>query len=105
MNHRLYSSLLLPVLAVGGLTVVGCTNQTEGQRTMQKGDAIEDAGAMIRRGELLVSDGKALEARGRAVRDQGDTITGDKLIGEGRSKQAQGQELIEQGRRIRDKND
>lgn len=103
--NRLYTTILLPVLAISGLSITGCTNQTEGQRTMQKGDAIEDAGTMIRRGELKVADGKSLEARGRAMRDQGDTIGGDKLIGEGRALQAQGAELIEQGRRIRDKND
>jgi hypothetical protein len=105
MHQRIYTTLLLPVVALGGIALTGCANQTEGQRTMQQGDAIEDAGVMIRRGELLVSDGKAMEARGQTVRDQGDTITGDKLIAEGKANQKKGNELIDQGRRIRDKHD
>ncbi len=62
---------------------------------------MQTAGETIRRGELAVQDGKALEARGKTVRDQGDTIAGDKLVAEGKATQARGEELIRQGRAMK----
>jgi len=93
------------MLALGGAPLLsGCTNMTEGERTMMKGDQVEDAGAMIRRGEMYVENGKALIARGEELKRQGDNPGGDKLIAEGKAREKLGQEQINQGRQLRDKN-
>ena len=102
MTAKTFRTVLLVLpLAVGGGLTVGCANRTEGQRTLEQADRHELAGQTIRRGELLVEDGKALESRGELVQRQGNTVEGDRLVAEGRAKQAQGRELIEEGRKMK----
>lgn len=96
--------LTMSLLALDAAVLLsGCTNQTEGERTMNKGSQIQDAGGMIRQGEILVVDGKAAQARGEEMKRQGSNAAGDRLIAEGRADQKKGEELISQGRKIRDK--
>lgn len=90
-------------LVVAGLFAGGCANGTEGERTLEQAARIEDAGQMIARGEQLVADGKATEARGQALAEQGNRIDGERLAGEGRARQKQGQGLIEEGRKLRER--
>lgn len=102
MHRTLIRTGLIALIGVsGGMTVGGCTTKTEGERTLERADRHEEAGKTIRRGELMVQDGVALEARGQAIQKQGDKIEGDKLVAEGRAKQAQGEKLIEEGRKMR----
>lgn len=96
--------LTMTLLALdAAVLLTGCTNQTEGERTISKGSQIQDAGDMIKRGEILVADGKAAQARGEEMKRQGANPAGDRLIAEGRADEKKGQELISQGRKIRDK--
>jgi hypothetical protein len=101
MRHSLIRTGLACTLAVAGGIALGCSNRTEGERTLERAERHEEAGAMIRRGELMVQDGTALEARGGTLKQQGDDLQGDKLVAEGRAKQAQGRELIEEGRKMK----
>lgn len=105
MKRQLLAMLIAATIGFGAcLMTTGCvSDRTEGQQTLAKANRIEDAGEMIRRGEMYVSQGKATEARGRAIKEQGDEVTGDRLIGEGKANQEKGEELIEQGRKLRDK--
>ncbi|HEX8911481.1 MAG TPA: hypothetical protein VF796_03905 [Humisphaera sp.] len=100
-NALLATAALSAAVIIGGVSAGGCATKTEGERTMERADRVQEAGATIRRGELAVQDGKALEARGRAVRDQGDSIEGDRLIAEGRAQQAKGEQLIREGRAMK----
>jgi hypothetical protein len=101
MRSELLLAAVLGLSAVSGAMVGGCASRTEGERTLEQADRVEQAGILIRRGEMAVQDGRAIEARGQTLRTQGDTVEGDRLIAEGRAKQAQGEELIQQGRRMR----
>ena len=102
MRSTMLRAGLLFVLSAGGAGfATGCATKTEGERTMEKAERHEAAGLTIRRGELLIRDGKAMEARGDEAKRQGDTVEGDRMIAEGRSKQAQGEELIREGRKMK----
>lgn len=87
--------------AVSMAALAGCSNKTEGDRTLERAKTVEDAGMMIKRGEQTVADGRATEARGRALKDQGNHVEGDKLVEEGRSMQRKGQADIDAGRRLK----
>ncbi|QOV88304.1 hypothetical protein [Humisphaera borealis] len=101
MRRTLIRTGLVALLAVAGGVTAGCTTKSEGERTLENADKHEQAGATIRRGELLVQEGAASEARGLAIKRQGDNTEGDRMIAEGRAKQAQGNKLIEEGRKMR----
>ena len=102
MNSRYATTAAILALAIGSAGLTGCsTGKTEGERTMESATEMEQAAAMITKGEQQEADGKALEARGRAVRDQGDSTEGTRLINEGLAKQKTGRALIEQGRRVK----
>jgi hypothetical protein len=88
-------------VAVASLAMTGCTNQTEGDRTLERAETIEQAGTMIKRGEAMVVQGKATEAEGKALRDQGRMDDGNRLINQGQAEQRQGQALIDQGRSMK----
>ena len=108
MNNKTTRSVLSIALLAGTAAVLpvtnfGCTNQTEGERTMDNADRMKDAGEMIRKGEMEVEDGKALQARGDAIKQQGDNAQGDKLVAEGKAREALGNKHIEEGRNLRDK--
>jgi hypothetical protein len=100
--NRMTQSIALTLAGLASFAVLGCESQTEGERTLERAETIEDAGNMIRRGEKLVADGKAQVARGQTVRDQGDRVEGDRLVAEGRAMQRQGEALIAEGRRLKD---
>src|SRR3954469_12813193 len=95
MGSNVFRAGALCAIAVAGATAVGCANKTEGERTLERAKEVEDAGNMITRGEQLVRDGKATEARGRTAKEQGDTVEGNHLINEGEAQQRQGRALIE----------
>ena len=98
-RNTIRTTVLTAIIVAGGAGFgTGCESKTEGERTIEKAAKIEDAGLRIKRGEQMVVDGKAAEARGRAMKDQGQTVEGDKMISEGRSMQKQGEALIAQGR-------
>lgn len=98
-RNTIRTTFLTAIIAAGGAGFgAGCANKTEGERTLEKASRIEDAGVRIKRGEEMIVEGKAAEARGRAMKDQGQTVEGDKMISEGKSMQRQGQALIDQGR-------
>jgi hypothetical protein len=101
IGSNVFRAGALCAIAFAGASAVGCANKTEGERTLERAKEVEDAGHMISRGEQLVRDGKATEARGRAAKDQGDTVEGNHLINEGQAQQKQGQALIEQGRKVK----
>lgn len=102
MRHSLITAgLTCTFLLVGGMAVGCAERKTEGEKTLDQADRHTEAGVLIRRGELMVQDGTALEARGGTLKRQGDDLQGDQLIAEGRAKQAQGRELIEEGRKMR----
>ena len=101
MRRTLLTTGLLFTLGIAGGMNVGCNNKTEGERTLENAERHEEAGVMITRGERLVQDGEALEAKGAAIKRQGDDLQGDQFIAEGRAKKAQGRELIEEGRKIK----
>ena len=98
---RFTRSIALSAIVMTSFGVLGCESQTEGERTLEKAQTIEDAGNMIRRGEKMVADGKAQVARGEAIRTQGDRVEGDRTIAEGRAMQRQGEALIAEGRRLK----
>ena len=97
----LRTGLLAAAVIGGGVVTAGCTSRTEGERTLEQADRHQQAALTIRRGEVLVEDGKALEDRGEATKRAGDAVAADRLIAEGRAKQAQGRELIEEGRKMK----
>lgn len=89
----------LALAAVAGVAIAaGCTHQTEGDRTLEKAERVEDAGLIIKRGEQMRIDGAATEARGRETKRLGKDLEGDKLINEGQAMQKQGDDLISRGR-------
>ncbi len=101
MHRALIHTCLIAMLVVAGGMTVGCTTKSEGQRTLENADKHEQAGETIRRGELLVQDGTAIEARGMAMKQQADTPEAERMIAEGRAKKAQGNKLIEEGRKMK----
>lgn len=94
-------TLGLALAGFSSFAILGCESKTEGERTLEKAEKIEDAGNMIRRGEKMVADGKAQVTRGETIRDQGDRVEGERIISEGRAMQRQGEALISEGRRLR----
>ena len=101
MQRTLIRTGLVAMLALAGGVTVGCNTKTEGEQTLENANKHEEAGATIRRGELLVQDGTAIEARGLSMKQQGDSLEADRLVAEGRAKQAQGRKLIEEGRKMK----
>lgn len=101
--NRFTTSAALALASLSAFAVVGCESKTEGERTLEKAETIEDAGNMIRRGERMVADGKAQVTKGETVRDQGDDVEGNRMIAQGRATQRQGEALIAEGRRLKNK--
>lgn len=98
---RIHSLSFVAAAVVGIAALSGCANKTEGDRTIERAKTVEDAGMMIKRGETAVTDGKATEARGRSMKEQGNTLEGDRLINEGQAQQKKGQADIDQGRKMK----
>jgi hypothetical protein len=102
MKHAAFAAVLS--LAVGfGAMGVGCTNQTEGERTLMNSNQMKDAGMMIREGEMDVADGSAMVARGETLKNQGDNAGGDALVNQGNARIRRGEGQIQAGRELRDK--
>ena len=94
--------LSLAVAATIGIAALaGCANKTEGDKTIERADTIKEAGMMMKRGESEINDGKATEARGQSMKDQGQTADGERLINEGQSMQKKGQADIDQGKKMK----
>jgi hypothetical protein len=103
MDRFVLRMTLAVALLPGWLWLSGCAGETEGEQTLERADRMQDAGELIRRGELNVADGKALVAHGEQLKRQAADVEGDRLIAEGRSRQKLGEEQIEQGRSLRAK--
>lgn len=102
MRTHSTSFAVAAVAAISGLAFAGgCTSQTEGERTVQKAQRVEDAGQTIIRGEKMIQDGKAQITRGQTLQQQGDNPGGQREIDAGRTLQKQGEALVQQGRRMK----
>ncbi|MDB5294359.1 MAG: hypothetical protein JWO31_342 [Phycisphaerales bacterium] len=101
MSTRILRTCVMVALAGGAAATVGCANKTEGERTIENANKQEQAGLMIKRGELMVQDGKAMEARGEEAKRQGDNDGGDRMVANGRAKEAEGRALIDSGRKMK----
>jgi hypothetical protein len=97
------SYLTASVMGLAMIVGVGCANQTEGEKTLERADRLEEAGNTISRGEQLIVDGKAAVGRGEALRDQGNRLEGEKMIAEGKAKISQGEKLVAEGKAMRNR--
>ena len=90
------------VLAVSGMTVVGCSSepdvetppQTEGERLRLEAARTEKKAEMMLRAEKLVTEGNAKKAERQTLRNQGKSVEGEKI-------EAQGEALIREGEALR----
>ena len=96
------SLLTASTLGLALMLSAGCTDKTEGERTLDRAERLEEAGETITRGEGLIVEGQATQARGEALRDQGKRLEGERLMAEGKAKRSQGERLVEEGKRMRD---
>lgn len=94
----------LPICAMAlGMSIAGCESMSESEKADAKAVRVSEAAEIIRKGEGQVADGKAMEARGRAMTEQSQQTESDRLIAEGRAMQKSGQSLIDQGKAMRDR--
>ena len=84
------SLLTASTLGLALMLSAGCTDKTEGERTLDRAERLEEAGETITRGEGLIVEGQATQARGEALRDQGKRLEGERLMAEGKAKRSQG---------------
>jgi hypothetical protein len=86
-----------------GMSIAGCESMSESEKADAKAQRVSEAAEIIRKGEGQMADGKAMEARGRAMNEQSQQAESDRLIAEGRAMQKSGQSLIDQGKAMRDR--
>ncbi len=94
------------IFAVSGVTLfslAGCQNKSESERAHEQAVQLDNAADMIKMGESNVENAKAVIARGEALKSQGKDVEGDKLIADGRAQEELGKEQIAQGRRLKAK--
>lgn len=91
----------LSAIILAGAAVTGCQSKPESERTLEHAKVVEDAGHMMARGEDMVREGKAMQARGKAAKEQGDTVEGARQINEGELMQRNGEAAIEQARKAK----
>ena len=105
---RLLKLVASGVLAVSGMSMVGCEGepsvetppQTEGERLRLQAARTNKKAEMMMRAEKLVAEGKGKQAEGQTLTAQGKTVQGGKLEAEGESLIREGQALRDQAERM-----
>ena len=95
--------LLAGVIAAASMTIGGCVTQSESEKTQMKADRATEAASLMRKGEGQITEGKAMEARGRAMSGQDQKVESERLVAEGLALQKSGQAMIDQAKTIRDR--
>jgi hypothetical protein len=74
-------------------------DKTPADETVTLSRRLEDIGKTMKRGEKLVTDGRAEREKGLAMKEAGKTVEGEKLVAQGEAKIREGQTLLDEARR------